>query len=134
MASKYTDDIKAQVLVDHQMGLSYNAIARKHKIPKPTVANWLNGQPALVDTSVIPQKDELGQLVYEYLKAGLIALTAQARQAATPGLIAAQGESLYLLHGVLADKVVLVLRGIERGGDDADVIAPADTEGTIVPG
>ena len=113
MANTYPPELKAQVIAEHVLGDSYNTLARRHNVPKATIQHWLTDRP--VSPMVIPEKDELGAMVYEYLKAGLGALIAQANAAATPDVIRGQGQSLYLLHGTLADKIVLILRGIEAG-------------------
>lgn len=99
------------------MGVPVKALARKYKMPEATVRYWRDtagAQPVLA-----PQKrEDLGALVYEYLVTGLEALNAQARAMGDPEWFKGQGETAHLLHGVLADKLVLIFGGVERGSSD----------------
>lgn len=118
----YSNELRAQVIAEWQLGASLHSLSVKHDIPMSTVKGWLD---RVERTVAVPQKDqreELGRLVYDYLAAGLEALIAQARAMADPEWFKGQGGSHHLIHGVLADKLVIIFGGVERGkpADDAD--------------
>lgn len=118
----YTDEIKAAVIADAALGMSKSAIARKHKIPRTTVIAWVaSHEPPLPTVSDTKQREDLGALIYEYLTAGLQALISQSRIMGEPEWFKGQGETAHLIHGVLADKLVVIFAGVERGKEpDSD--------------
>ncbi len=111
----YSDDVRAQVLAAVAMGTPVLQIAREFHITPVTVRNWrraagLDGLP-LVNRE---KRSDLGELIGEYLRTGLEALTAQARVATDPEWIKKQpADQLAIFHGVLADKLVRVLAALE---------------------
>lgn len=140
MAQQYTDEIKAQVIGEWQTGtVSKGELARKYGIPKGTVQGWTRALETAARLS--PQKearDELGRLVYEYLTVGLESLIAQAKKASEPGFIEANGATIHLIHGVFADKLILVLRALELGSESAGssqgtIDLGTETAGAVIP-
>ena len=121
MANTYAPELKAQVIAAFQMGASKSALARQFKVPRTTVIDWLEHVEPTVPTVTDAQKrEELGGLVYDYLSAGLQALIAQAGAMGDTEWFKKQGPSTYLIHGTLADKLVVIFGGVERGQQPAD--------------
>ncbi len=117
----YSDEIKAQVIAEWHLGAAVAALARKHKIPRSTVRAWTTGLTTTAPVVAIQKREDLGLLVYEYLATGLKALIAQAGAMGDTEWFKKQGESTYLIHGTLADKLVIVFGGVERGQEpDSD--------------
>jgi hypothetical protein len=119
MAS-HQPQIKAQVIADFALGMNKSAIARKHGVPRQTVMTWLKEVAPPISAVTGDKKEDLGALVYEYLTAGLQALIAQARAMGDPEWFKGQGPTAHQIHGTLADKLVIVFGGIERGASDPD--------------
>lgn len=119
MANQSTPETRAKVIAEWKLGSSLNKLSRDHSVPKTTVQRWVSDEQrnlSVPENAQADAREQLGKLVYEYLAVGLGALIAQAREASSPDFIREQGPSLYLLHGVIADKVTLVLRALELGG------------------
>lgn len=121
MQTYYPESVKAQVIAAYQMGTPKARIARELGIPRGTVMTWLSSvepMPTVIDSE---KQVDLGEMVFEYLAAGLKALTAQALIAADPEYIRAQpADALYLLHGTMADKLISVFGAIEAGSTEPD--------------
>ncbi len=130
MANTYPPTVRAKVIAEWKLGASLNKLSQAHSVPKSTVKSWVDAEER---TLVAPEnaradaREQLGGLVLEYLTVGLGALIAQAREASSPDFIREHGESLYLLHGVIADKITLVLRALELGGKDDPAGLPGGT-------
>lgn len=115
----YAPEVKAQVIADLTLGMAAKAVARKYDVPDATVRYWRDTERAKAQPLLAPQKRaDLGQLVYDYLVAGLTALRAQAGALGDAEWFQKQGPSTYLIHGTLADKMVIVFQGIELGQPD----------------
>lgn len=119
MAS-YPPETKAKVIADYALSGNKSAVARKHGVPRGTVMTWLKEAEPPLATVSNSQKEDLGALVYEYLAAGLHALIAQARTMGDPEWFKGQGPTAHFIHGTLADKLVIVFGGIERGNQADD--------------
>ena len=121
----YAPELKAQVIAETLLGGPIKALARKHGIPEATIRSWRN--QAKAQPVIAPQKrDDLGELVYEYLAVGLKALISQSEVMGDPEWFKGQGPTAHFIHGVLADKLVIIFGGVERGnasvGGEAEVI------------
>ncbi len=119
----YSTELKAQVLADAALGMSKSALSRKHHVPRTTVIDWVSShEPPLPTVTDTLKREDLGELVYEYLVAGLKALSSQASVMGDPEWFKGQGETAHFIHGVLADKLVVIFGGVERGQepDDSD--------------
>jgi hypothetical protein len=116
----YSDEIRAQVLAQLALGVSISALSREYHISRATISSWRQAA-GLGDLAPIDQqkRQDLGELIAEYLRAGLAALAAQAVEAARPAWITRQpaGE-LAVFHGVLADKLVRILAALEGAGEE----------------
>ncbi len=115
----YSPELKAQVTSEWLLGASVKGLAAKHKIPRTTIMRWTES----IDRSLpVPQTahEDLGLLVYEYLATGLKTLSSQARVMGDPEWFKRQGETAHYLHGVLADKLVIIFQGVENGQPEPD--------------
>ena len=117
---QYTDEQKAHVIAEWELGASVKGLAAKHGVPRSTVTRWTSGSGRTLAVTQIDHREELGRLVYEYLAAGLKALVAQAGVMGDPEWFKGQGDSAHLIHGVLADKLVIIFGGVERGSGKPD--------------
>ena len=129
MARIYSPELKAQVIAEWQLGTPKNEIARKLKIPRGTVQTWTRGEEQSAVISPL-KKEDLGEMVFDYLAAALRALTVQAdlagdREWLKTWLKDDPAAGLHQLHGTIADKAIAVMAGIRReplsldGSDDA---------------
>lgn len=124
MNNSYSDETKAACMAALLQGQSISSVAKEYKIPRGTVANWAgkvrNGENYnLVATT---KKEEIGELLIEYLKANLKALRIQVEQFADKKWLAKQrADEAAVLHGVLTDKAVRLLEAFSR--DDSDTPA-----------
>ena len=127
----YSPKLRAQVVAEWQQGISYSALAQRHGVPRSTVQGWTR---TVARTLPIPQKelrDELGELIYEFLRAGFTALIAQARAAGEPAFAATADDAWHQRFGVLADKIILVAGAVQRGAAGAIEVGPArESSGT----
>ena len=115
MAQQYTDEIKAQVIAEWELGTSQAALARKHNIPRSTVRLWTAGQEPIATMTATQKREDLGELVFAYLAEGLRTLRTQAAAMGDSEWFKVQPGTQHLIHGVLADKLVIIFGGVERG-------------------
>ena len=110
--AKYSDETKAAVMAALLQGQSVSSLAREYNIPKGTVSGW-KGKVRAQQVGVVQdttQKEEIGELLIEYLRANLEALRAQAKLFSDPKWLAKQDASdAAVLHGVMTDKAVRLL-------------------------
>lgn len=132
--TNYPPAVKAQVITAWELGTPKAKIARDLGVSRGYVQQVTRGLPAQALLSS-EKKDDLGELIYDYLVAGLRALAVQAREVSDPEYIKKQpADALYLLHGTIADKLILVLRGIERAQPANPDGSPLDVHGAAVVG
>ncbi len=114
VASKYTDELKAQVLADAKLGISQRDLARKYDVPRPTIKSWIGAAGRAVDIPVNAHA-RLAELVYGYLETGLLALIAANKEYARPEVIASavQSGTAHEIYGAISRQVVQVFRGLE---------------------
>lgn len=120
MPSKvYSDEVRASALAALAMGMSVRAVAKEHKLSRNTVSLWRKQAGLTVQPYAPPEKRrDLGELIANYLRAGLEALEAQARLFTDPAWLERQSASeLAVLHGVLTDKLIRVLASLEPDDD-----------------
>lgn len=122
--TSYTGDQKAAVLAALLAGQSIGSIAREYKIPKSTISGWKN-EPAQVRESRT-QKNEIGGLILEYLKANLTALKVQTIMFSDQAWLAKQNAAdVAVLHGVMTDKAIRIIEAMSKANDLPDD-QPAD--------
>lgn len=117
---QHTSEFKAKVLASIVSGTSVIAAAREFGVPRSTVRTWC--QAAGLSPMVASEKRrDIGVQIADYLSTGLDTLTAQLRVFGDPDWIKEQpaGE-LAILHGVISDKLVRVLAGLERVDDSGE--------------
>lgn len=112
----YSSETKAAVLAALLTGQAASYVSREYNVPASTVKDWLSqmksGKISPDDPS---QKNEIGGLILEYLKANLQALKAQTELFADQKWLSRQGASeLAVLHGVMTDKAVRLLEAMSK--------------------
>lgn len=101
-------------------GQSVSSIAKEWKLPKGTVSSWKRQAQRTVDEPSTQKKDEIGDLLLDYLTASLRTLKAQVEVFADKEWLAKQPASeLAVLHGVITDKAVRLLEGLAESGAGA---------------
>jgi hypothetical protein len=111
---QHSAEFKGRVLAAVVAGTSVLQIAKEFNIAPSTVRTWraAAGITPVVDAE---KKRDLGVQIGDYLSTGLEALTAQLRVFSDPDWIKNQpAGDLAILHGVISDKLVRVLAGLER--------------------
>ncbi|HYE58546.1 MAG TPA: helix-turn-helix domain-containing protein [Rhodothermales bacterium] len=123
----HEEGLKAQVLADLALGETVSAVARKHGLSRSVVTRWRDDcEPSELVSVQQEKRDELGELVAEYVRANLAALTAQTRQFADPTWLRQQNAAdLAVLHGVQFDKLARLLEAIRPPADAAGAAAAA---------
>ncbi len=111
--STYTRQQKAEAIAAFFTGESITSVAARMGVPFSTAAGWKNSANTAADVIGEQQKDELGELVTEYVREGLSTLRLQAREFSQHGWLERQNAAdVAILHGVLADKITRVLSAI----------------------
>lgn len=112
--SKYSDDTKAAVLAALLTGQSITAVAKEYNIPKGTVGSWKSRELGDMSQAIATQKrEDIGELLLEYLRETLVTLKAQAIFARTEEWLRKQPASeLAVLHGVQTDKAIRLLEAM----------------------
>lgn len=120
MASNYSEETKAAVMSALLSGQSVSRVADDYNIPEGTVKSWksrqLNGET--VATVATEKKEEIGELLYQYLTASLRALQSQVELFSDRDWLKKQPASdLAVLHGVQTDKAVRIMEAFGRAND-----------------
>ena len=117
----YDDNTKAAVMAALLNGQSVSSVAKQYKIPKGTISGW-KSKAAGVGKATTQKKDEIGELIIQYLEANLKALKIQVEQFSNVDWLQHQNAAdVAVLHGVMTDKAIRLL---EAFGSDSDT----DTE------
>lgn len=118
----YSAETKAQVMAALLTGQSVAKVATDYNIPEGTVKSWKNRQKDSPVAKVATQKkEEIGDLIVEYLRTMLRTLITQAEHFGDKQWLTAQGaDQLAVLHGVAMDKTIRILEAIESKSDSAD--------------
>ena len=119
MARSYSDETKAAVMAALLAGQSINSAAREYNIPKGTVSRWkAEAREVGGVRSERTQKDEVGPLLVDYLKANLRTLKAQVEVFGDPDWLREKdAQEAAVLHGILTDKAVRLLEAFGRETD-----------------
>lgn len=122
MAAQYSPETKAEVMAALLAGQSVATVAASYDIPEGTVKSWKNrqrGHP--VATVATQKKEEIGDLIVEYLRTMLRTLITQAEHFGDKQWLTAQGaDQLAVLHGVAMDKTVRILEALENKPESPD--------------
>ena len=115
MAQQYTDEDKAQVILDLAQGKAIKAIARDRHMPEATVRYWRQVNQA--QPSIAPEtKEELDGLVLDLATTAIATLKAVLLHAREPAWLQRQNANdLAIFFGVTVDKIATVLAAFERG-------------------
>lgn len=121
--SDYPNDVKAAVMASLLEGQSISAVAKQYDIPKGTVSGWKRKAFANVgtrssDTVATQKKEEIGELLIDYLRVMLITLKTQAEHFGDKKWLQEQGANeLAVLHGVSTDKAIRLLEALSNSED-----------------
>lgn len=116
----YDEATKAAVMAALLTGQSVSEIAKQYNINPATVRSWksrqLNGESvAFVATE---KREQIGELLIDYLHAMLKTLKVQAEQFGDKEWLKKErADSLAVLHGVSVDKAVRLLEALGGDGD-----------------
>lgn len=116
---EHSPETKAQVLAALLEGQSISQVATAYNIPEGTVKSWKNRQKGEPLASVAtPKKEEIGDLLIDYLRTSLRTLKTQAEHFGDKQWLKDQdASSLAVLHGVAMDKAIRLLEALESGGE-----------------
>lgn len=114
--------VKAAALAELLTGGNVRAVARRFGVSHSALIQWRDAaglkNVALVKSE---KQDELGELIAQYLRANIAALTAQAQQYAdTTWLKQQNAHDAAILHGVLFDKCVDLLARAVRAAQPTE--------------
>lgn len=124
MTTAYSDEIRAAAIAAVAAGASIASVARQHGVSRRAVQIWRD-QAHLAPSVSQQNQVQLGELIADYLRTGLAALASEARLFGDPDWLKGQSASdLAILHGVLADKLVRILAGVEAAAEGLDLDAP----------
>ena len=109
----FTPEEKAAAIARVLTGISITQVAKELGTNRITVRQWRDGT-GLKSTALPPEKkEELGELVTEYLREALRTLRTQAGAFANRDWLEGQNaHDVAILHGVLADKTTRILSAI----------------------
>lgn len=113
---KYSPETKAAAMAALLAGQSLDSVADQYQIPRSTLDSWKNPRrPKKFETQ---KESEIAELLVTYLRANLMALTAQAEVFTNRDWLSEQGASeAAVLHGVMTDKAVRLLEAFGRAND-----------------
>ena len=121
--ANYSEETKAAVIAALLAGQAVASVAKEYKIPAGTVKSWksrqLNGEN--VATVATEKRQEVGELLLQYLRENLETLRVQAVAFRDRDWLAQQGASeSAILHGVLTDKAVRLLEAMSKSDASDD--------------
>lgn len=117
----YSPETKAAVMAALLLGQAVGEISAKYNVPAATIRSWKSRQAHGgngVATVATQKKEQIGELLIQYLRESVKSLTAQAQFFADPNWLRQQEASqLAVLHGVQADKAMRLLEAFEGDGE-----------------
>ena len=117
MARNYSDETRAAVMAALLAGQSISAAAKEYNIPKGTVSDWKRkAEQETEGVGASPtQKEEIGDLLLDYIQTSLKTLKAQVEHFGDKTWLNTQDAgSLAVLHGVQTDKAIRLLEALTR--------------------
>ena len=120
---RYSPETKAAVMAALLEGQGAHRVAADFKLPEGTVKTWRARMKAADGSakasSVEPQKrEEIGDLLIQYLHANLSTLRKQQAVFGDPEWLAKQNAAdVAVLHGVMTDKAIRLLEALGGVGD-----------------
>lgn len=123
----HSDETRAAVLSALLAGQSVSEVARQYKVTPQTIRVWRAAAgPPMVSQE---KRQDIGELVIDYLRASLTTLTAQqAFFRDTAWLRKQDAAELAALHGIIADKAFRILAALEDNPEDAGAAADDDVD------
>ena len=113
----YDPATKAAVMAALLAGQGIQEVAKQYKIPEGTIKAWKSRQKDASQVAAVAagKKEEIGELLLEYLRTNLRTLKAQTVVFSDPLWLAKQdaGE-VAVLHGVMTDKAIRLLEALSR--------------------
>lgn len=118
--SKYNDETKAAVMAALLTGQSITEVAKEYDIPKGTVSSWKARELGDISHTIATQKrEELGDLLLEYLRETVKTMIAQSVFARTEEWLKRQTASEFaVMHGVQTDKAIRLLEALSARPSD----------------
>lgn len=118
----HSDETRAQVIAALLAGQGVNEVAEAYKIDKSVVSRWRSALPESELQQVATKKrDEIGDLLTDYLREVLTTLQVQAQHARDTAWLKGQSASeVAVLHGVLCDKGIRILEAAELAAGEPD--------------
>lgn len=114
--NQYDQQTKAAVMSALLAGQAVSEIAEKYQIPESTLRSWKLRHRDVASVGQ-EKRDEIGDLLFEYLKTTLRTLTVQAEHFGDKTWLTKQeAQQLAVLHGVTTDKAIRLLEAL---ADDA---------------
>src|SRR5678816_707441 len=103
-------------------GQSVAVVAQEYDIPEGTVKSWKSRQGGdTVATVATEKKEEIGDLLVEYIRLSLESLKAQVQHFGDKNWLASQdADALAVLHGVQTDKAIRLLEAIASAATPAE--------------
>ena len=120
MTAKYTPEVKASVMAALMSGQGVPEIAKEYEMPASTIRSWKSRQfqGASVAYVATEKKEQVGDLLIEYLRANLETLRIQVQFFRTLEWLEKQpAADLAVLHGVMTDKAVRLLEALSKADD-----------------
>ena len=118
----YDPQTKAAALAALATGDSLNGVARRMGIPKTTLIRWRDvaGVPR-PDQTGLQKKQELGEQLFGYLQESITTLGFLVRFTRDESWLKKQSAAdVAVLYGVLADKTVRILQGLQSTDDGVE--------------
>lgn len=116
---EYSNETKAAVMAALLTGQSVSAVAKEYEIPSSTVRNWKGQIVSPLDSVGREKKEEIGELLLDYLRTMLRSLKVQAEHFGNKSWLTAQGaDQLAVLHGVSTDKAIRLLEALAKDSND----------------
>lgn len=111
---KYSPETKAAAMAALLAGQAVASIASEYHIPEGTLHSWKNRQKSEPLASLASEKkEEIGDMIVEYLRASLKSLKAQVEHFGNKDWLTTQdADALAVLHGVQTDKAIRLLEAI----------------------
>lgn len=116
----YPPELRAAVLASLLQGQTIASVAAQYNVGRRTVIEWKKAANLGAAPMSQATRQDIGELVAEYLRGSLQTLLAQFEVMADPEWLREQGAAeLATLHGVMADKSVRIMEAITASEDES---------------
>lgn len=121
MRTEHSDETRAAVMAALLAGQSITDVARTYNIPVGTVKRWSASARTELEPVRSAKRERIGELLVEYLEAGLQTLIVQQAVFRDSTWLKQQAASeLAVLHGVIADKQIRLLEALAHREEEAE--------------